>query len=727
MKRYVLAGSVLLMSLYAVSQSTRVRPKPNGLINTKLLANAKFDNGPVNEQLHEEDITVSSAPPVLKPSVITNSWNNFTSSMNIYGVIISYCKPLQWNDELNAISFIHRKSPSYAPNPSPSTNAESGSMVAMISIDCGVTWDSTCIYANDTYWGRYPGGAIYNPSTNNDINNAYIVGAGPTTGNTSATWIGNWYASKPLGQVNYDNTPSMIQDAQQVMPTLGPYTPNLGRHDFSAYGFTATDDGKMRVLAGVTDDGTASDTALVLVTGTFNSSTSTFDWAGTVFNPPTTTASDGTENWISRPIMAWNEMGTVGYIVVMGVRMGSTGSNEGLQPIVYKTVNSGTTWTLENGINFNSSAYDDVKRSLVQISTSATEVPWFNWIEGMDCAVDANNKLHIFTSIAGAISNHPDSAFWLTSFGTEGYRWPHVPGFRPYLYDFIYDGTAMTPAWSHITIDSMSTEGMGENATDNGYQDNPWDTDPSQSNAKVRVDARLQMSRTPDGQYLVYTWGESDTTLTNSQKKWNSVPNVKARAMKVSTGMIYPSGLGPAGNEIDITGSGPVTIAQHAMYHFVSPKCRLASTNTVNGPVLSLPVTVSNSNPYHQLTANTHWFSWATLNFGNVPDNQILLCGPITPTITVGVADNVYSSASSSYIFPNPTKNNATVSINLLHDSKIQVDIMNTVGQIVRSSKHEGQNGMNNIQIDLDGLVSGIYMVNVKVDNASSTKKLVVE
>lgn len=720
MKKQVLIGSVLLAAISAFSQSGKFKTQQSALINTKVLAQAKFQS-------------VESAAPLASPAApsvstesgaktaVANTWNNFTASMNIYGVVIGYSKPLQWNDELNAVTFVHRKSPTYSTNGS-SANSASGSIVTMISTTCGTSWDSSLVYADATNRGRYPQGAVYNPPGNTNINNAHIATCGPVT--LGSGWVGNFYASKPLGSVNYDDNVSATPNAIQYFSSTGPYTANLGRHDFSAYGFTATDDGKVRSLAGVTDDALTADTAVMLVTGTFNNGV--FDWAGTVFNPPTTVdATDGSENWVSRPMMAWNEAGTHGYVVIIGSRIGATGSNVGMQPIVYKTTNSGATWSLENGIDFNTPAFNDVKRSIITVATNtALEVPNFTWIEGMDCAVDANNKLHLFTTLYGHASNHPDSLGYYQPFGTEGYKWPHEPGFRPYLYDFIYDGTS---SWSHITVDSMSTEGPAGVSTGNGYQDNPWDPDPAQSNQKVRIDARLQMSRTPDGKYIVYTWAESDTTVTTQQKKWNSLPNVKARVLNVTTGQIHPLELNVTGKADGVSGTPNGAVNNRAMYHFVSPKCRVASTSTVNGPALTLPITVSNSNPYSQLTGNSHWFSWAVLNFGNIPDANIVLCGPLTATTDVSVGENAMNSMSSSYVYPNPAKNNATLNINLENKAKVQIDVMNTVGQVVRSISTDAQIGENSINIELSGLASGIYLVNVKANNASSTKKLIIE
>lgn len=726
MKKQLLIGSVLFAAITAYSQTGKQKPAGAQLVNMKEIAKEKFgensqgaassvsSTGSTNDELNSGE----------KPA-INNTWNNITSSMNIIGVSIGFTKPLQWNDDLNAVSFVHRKSPSYIMSPLPASQAETGGIVTMISTDCGSNWDSTALFSDDNFWGRYPGGAIYNPPstpTNTDISNAYIVGAGPVTG-AATGWVGNWYASKQLGVINYDNViPSA--PAATVFPTLGPYPTGMSRHDFSAYGFTGTDDGVMRVLAGVTNDATTSDTAVALIKGVFNGTS--FNWTDTVFNPPTVMASDNTEQWLSRPMMAWNESGTIGYLVIIGARTGAVGSNVGWQPIVYKTTNSGGSWTLDpNGIDFNSPAFADVLRPIITVNEDSTlEVPFFMWTEGMDCAVDANNKLHIFSTIVGTASMHPDSTAFITSFTTEKYRWPHKPGSRPYLYDFIFDGTN----WTHLTVDSMPTEGAGQATTDGGYADNPWDPNPALTNQKVRLSARLQLSRTPDGKYIVYNWTESDTLLVTGYRKWNIYPNVHARVYNSTTGTIHPMDI-----NVTNTSSTPNSVKNRAMFMYASPKCRLSSTVTANGPVISLPITVSNSSPYSQLTKNNHWYSWATLNFGNVPDANIVTCltptvaPPVDTTIHPGIAENSYNSAVNSHVFPNPAKNNATVRVNLVNNSKIQVQLMNAVGQVITTVAAEGRNGVNTINLNVSGIASGIYFVNVKVDDAVGTKKLIIE
>ena len=682
MKKYIFTSALLYLALSTFSQTCSMTRYPD-FQGTKI---ADCNYVPEREPLTKRDVKKSSVFPANKTSV--NTWQKISASMNIYGMTLSYCKPLQWNDELNAVSFIHRKSPTYQISPTPASNAADGGIVAFVSVDCGVHWDSTAVYADDTFWGRFPNGAIYNPPANTDINNAYIVGAGPTTGATytalSYGLSGNWYASKKLGLLNYTNAPSTLLGAQQIMSTTPPFSPGVpSKHDFSAFGFCATDDGKMRILAKIRNGITNSDTAVMLMTGTFNTSTLVFDWTGKVFDPPTTTAANGVENWISSPLQAWNEQGTIGYVVIVGSRLGATGSNVGLQPIVYKTVNSGATWSLENSINFNLPAFTPMKRKLWGLSTNdSLVVPLFFWGVGMDATVDANNKLHFFTSPIGHIRVHPDSLSEVRKWSSEGYAWPHAPvkpggyAIHPYLYDFIYDGTAVQPGWSYHLIDSMSTEGAG---------------------------ARLQMSRTPDGQHLLYSWTESDPLFTYQQKKWNSLPNIKVRLFDVAENALLA-------DKMDMTSDGPSEIANHAMYQFVSPKFKLVSKST-SSITINVPMTISNSNPFSDLTPNLHWYSCAS--------------GTISRNI-VGINKNSLRNENACSIYPNPASDNVNVEFSLSDDSKIQIRIINSIGQIAKTISTEGQIGENRINIDVNDLSAGIYCLEIIDEKSSTSKKLVM-
>jgi len=702
-KLYFSAAFLLSLSLYP--QGPNVKPVPSGKVDLKPLLKVESNEncGTATKAVSPNSINyLNPAPPSqsnAKTSAV-NSWTNITTSPSPYGSLISFCKPLHYNDELNAVCFIHRRPNTYVTSPPSGTSQQ---VNAFISTDFGANWDSTLVWDDPNNWARYPGGNIYNPPGNSVLSAAYVVVAGPTTG-SPGSWTGNFYGSKSLAAFN--NTASTVPNAQQWMDILNP-NPNVGRHDFAAYAYTATDDGKMRNLAGVKDDGTGRDTAVMLITGTFNSGV--FAYSGTRLNPPSTQDGIGDDNWVSRPSMAWNESGTVGYIAVMGQRTGSTGRNTGLQPMVWKSTNSGASWALIPAIDFNAPAFTDVVYHLTAQGSSTLEVPNFIWTEGFDMTVDGNDKLHLFSTLVGHYSSHADSLFYTSSWGADGYKWLHVPGLRPYLYDFVTDGTN---AWTYKTIDSMSTEGASGLPNGSGFNENPWSITGTD---KLRLDARIQMSRTPNGKYIFYSWTESDTNFTSSAKKFNVLPDIKVRAFGVDENLV-------SSNEEDITSpmqSPNPNVASKAFWHFMSSKTTSATVNVINPNLkimsAKLPFTTSN-NPglVSAAFSTTHWYNCTEIAFSFGTDY-------------VSVAESDLNSVQTSYLFPNPGRENVSLSLELKQNDKIEVEVHNVMGQQVMSDVFSGQLGKNMVSMDISQLNPGVYLVNVKVGNESSSKKLIVE
>ncbi|MDP3556219.1 MAG: T9SS type A sorting domain-containing protein [Bacteroidota bacterium] len=635
-----------------------------------------------------------------KGNLSVTNFTAFSSSANIYGVLTNASKPLHYNDNLNAVSFIQRKSASYVGSP----NNNTGVIVAMISADWGANWDSTCIYSDATNFGRYPQGAIYNPPGNTNLANAYAVGSGPCT--DGGSWTGNWFASKQLGVPSstvYNNAASVVPNAQQFFSSAGPFGPNVFSNDFAQYGFNSSDDGKVKSLGILAEDPDAAPIdarGAVIQTGSFNAGV--FDWKTDSFLPPVTIKTDAYRQMNSNANMAWNETGTVGYVVFLGSRTGQTLSNTGWQPIVYKTTNSGTSWALMPGIDFNNSAFQLVKKRLDAVSTNSNLViPMCNPYEGIDCAVDANDRLHIATIIASTASSHNDSLAYTNEYTTEGYTWPHGPNQHPYLYDFIGDGTG---PWTFLTVDSLSSEAPSSVSGYPGFADNPWDDDAG----KVTSDARVQLSRTPDGQHIIYAYAESDTNFTQGGKKWNNLPNVKAKMW--SAGLTVPI----SSNKINITkpsvGLNP-SVANRAMFHFASPN---SGTATVNGYTVDvkMPLTVTNSNPYIQGTSNTHYYSTENLNF--------IFSSP-------GGFNEVNKSDLQFSLYPNPATQTCFVELNLNQTSDLEISVLNYLGQVVKQKNYKSQFGKSQFEIELTNLKAGIYFVSLKTGNISSTKKLVVE
>lgn len=742
MKKHLLIGSALLAAMGTYSQSAKPRPTNVKPVNMAARIAERFAASVKSTEYEGKPSTQVSQPSEqqfadnLKPSgtnSFVTSWNPFTGSMNIYSSIIDNSAPLHYNEDLNAVSYVHRKSETYAPSPTPSSpGAATGAMVAMISQNWGGTWDSTCFYTDNTNWGRYPQGAIYNPAGNTCMDQAYIVGCGPVTP-VAGGWIGNFFASKQLGTANYNNQASTAPNAIQIQSYAQAGNNKI---DFPRYDFSTTDDGKVRTAGIICTNISGTGPAFGyrgtrLMTGSFNSGT--FVWTADSIIPPTLINNDGTKEVSSTPYMAWNESGTVGYVVHIGASPNRTLNNVGWQPIVFKTTNSGISWAQVNGIDFNlPNMAPVIDHVLSPNSNTNVTIPLFDTGEGIGVTVDKNDNLHIASLILGTFSPDPDSLGFTFSFNNadgEEYSYRHSPGLRPYLYDFIGSGAPAT-TWTVVTVDSLSSEGAGATADRGGFNTNPWLE--GQDNTKPTSDARIQLSRTADGSYVVFTFAESDTSVTSGPGfKWNELPNVKARMMTVSTQSIHPT-------KVNITkpssGLNP-NVASRAYFHYASRKCAVSQTIAIgaNGPCIALPITVTSNTNRDPMISVTHRYATAALNFGAVPLAEMNL--PLKPacsteTITnpgTGIQNQNLDAVNNSVIYPNPAKTSAVVSINLESNSNVIVTVSNMVGQTVSTYSAEAIAGENSMEINVNDLAKGVYMVTVKIDNATSTKKLIVE
>ncbi|MDP1800851.1 MAG: T9SS type A sorting domain-containing protein [Bacteroidota bacterium] len=698
-----------ILALGVLTFNAQDRTKATGVINMQQRLATKNKGALEKDKLNINRTTVANNPlpgPVQKGSANVNTFSPFSASANIYGVVINAERPLHYNDNINVVSFIHRKSATYVGNPVDNT----GVIVAMISGDWGTSWDSTCIWSDATNPGRYPQGAVYNPPGNTNVANAYVVASGPCV--TGSNWSGSFFASKQLavaGSTVFNNTASQTPNAQQFFSTAGPFGPNVYSNDWPVYGFSSTDDGIVRSMGQLIPDPDAAPVdarGAVIQKGVFTAGV--FTWFTDSIVPPVAVKSDLYLQMNSNATMAWNEAGTVGYVVFLGSRTGATLSNMGWQPIVYKTTNSGTSWTLLPGIDFNSAPYQLIKNRLDPTNANPSlKIPFFNPYEGFDLAVDANNKLHIAGVIASTASPDVDSLAYTPGYTTEEYTWAHGPNQHPYLYDFYGDGSA---AWDFITVDSLGSEAPSSVSGNPGFNDNPWDDDAG----KVTSDSRITLSRTPDGQFLTYTWAESDSNFTQAGKKWNTLPNVKARMWSASP----INGINLSPTEINITkpatGFNP-NVASRAMFHFSSPTTGSAAVTTAasgNTVVVKMPLTVTNSNPYIQGGSNTHYYTTENLNFAFPIPN--------------GLNENKKEAVQFA-LYPNPASEKCMVALTLDATSNLEISVLNYLGQVVKQNSYKAQYGNNEMEVDLSNLKSGIYFVNVKNGGLTTTKKLVIE
>lgn len=666
-----------------------------------------FKNGQTTHQNYDEIAPKKTSDAFVKPKFVARNdqkiasvtANRFTGSTNAYGVLISESKPLQFVTGINAISFIHRKSSTYIP----SSNGNSSSIVGMYSTNTGTTWDSTCVWANATNFANNPQGAIYNPFGNTNINNAYMVGCGPL--NNGAGWIGNWYASKKITTPG-NTTPGTDQQALSNLSL-----PNWMKHHFSQYSFTAIEGLQVRSIGNIMSDpnGISNVTrglrGAAMVKGQFNAGA--FVWSIDSFIPCIMSRADGSKYLNEKMIQAWSESGTVGYVVMLGVRCGSGPCSKSYQPIVYKTTNSGSSWTLLPSQDF--TGFKILTDRLYPINTNSTAiVPYFSSNEGIDATVDINSNLHIACTVVGAYSSHNDSLDYTYSYGSEQYNYSYsINGFGyPTVYDFY---TTSSGGWNCHIVDSIGTEAP---VGPFGSLYNMWNNG---SIGKIDYNARLQMSRTKDGKKIFYSWTESDSMVVGV--KWNIYPDIKIRGYDVTINKFTP--------RVNITQAitTPYNADQEAFFHYMSPQA--ISTGTTS---FEVPITISH-NPLTDVSLPVdHIYlkgvTMAATSFSLFP---WLAFGSGFSTCSTLDTPEEKQHTNSFEIIPNPTSSIASIS---LFSDKIQfaeISIYDHLGRFIENKEVKCGSGLNSIPIDLSAYASGLYLIRVSTASFTETNKIVKE
>jgi len=776
MKRSLLLGTALISAMTALSQArVDVTPKDGRyLLEKEFKKQHSAEPASVQQPLVGPQEQPSTARAAMAAIGGTLGWSQLSGSFNAFGVLYNYQKFVQYDQDLNVVAFIHRKSPWSAVSPAPTfTGSISGAINGFFTEDFGLNWDSTTIWNNNTLYARYPQGAIYHSAapSNTDITQAQLITCGPIT-TQSGGWTGAFYASKQIDTTGSPlNTNVSNSSASIYMPNTPPFGA-LGKMEFPdrdlsvTYSQNNSGIGVARAIGNMVGDPNGTTAAAYayrgagIATGVYVSgaflwqpdsiipTASSTNAGNRMWNDVYVNSSTGDKNVYSTARMTWDETGDIGYVWFIACSNNTTlpMQNRGYQPLVYKSIDGGVTWTSVPRIDFTNPTMKSLVSDhiLPTRTNTAITIPWFNVGESMDATVDKNGELHIFTTITQHYSSVPDSlAYIYTGFtiGTEKYTWAfdtvqmvpggRIVGSRPYIYDFMTAGNS----WSVTMIDSMSTEGPGVKSTEEGYFDNPWTDGPQHNADKIDANAMIQASRTADGKYIVLTWAESDTLQVNAGHKWNQLPNVKARLITVGNSgaiTVHPTKL-----NLTRPGSSIPGLSGKATLHHASPKCAVISTSVSPNIVLALPMTVSNSSlsPMDHNATIRHWYSSVMLNFSGVATTTNNIHWPVAPrrlavshpkdTSHVGLNEKSLDNAFS--VYPNPAVNNVVVSINSVKGGKSEITVMSVTGQVVRTINTSVVAGQNNIAVDLNGVSAGVYMVSVKSDRGTYQTKLILE
>ncbi len=86
------------------------------------------------------------------------------------------------------------------------------------------------------------------------------------------------------------------------------------------------------------------------------------------------------------------------------------------------------------------------------------------------------------------------------------------------------------------------------------------------------------------------------------------------------------------------------------------------------------------------------------------------------------------NSVSALNFYPNPTSSNGTIDVVLNENAKMDIVILNSVGQSVYSTSLAGNAGSNKVDVNLSNLSAGIYFYQIKIANSKAiTKKFIIQ
>jgi hypothetical protein len=359
------------------------------------------------------------------------------ASGNIYGVFLGSPTQVFYNPDINSVVFIHRM-------------VDNTSMVAFdASTDGGQTWTTENVLTPvQTWFNRYPTVAIWNAAGNIDPANALVVGTGPAHDGGADPWGINYLTSANLDGTN-------VSEAYEV------------NENFHNYGRWVSPNGdQWRLVAHYVQNTAAQQyDQFFLWKGVEAGGSISWTLAET-FTPD---HEDPTDTFINDWDIAFGPDGTVGYAVMDGAEAGLP---RFARPIIWKTTDSGATWTKMPQFDLANLA-EDLEPYIIR-DTAAGE-PIVPHMHGCDIVVDANNKVHISGEVWSCTPDGNVYVHFIDDF----------PFTTQHFFDFVTDGTD----WEAVYVAPLNND-------DGTFGD-------------VSHSHMFVSSVTPDGEILTFSWNET--------------------------------------------------------------------------------------------------------------------------------------------------------------------------------------------------------------------------
>ncbi|MGZ3882859.1 MAG: T9SS type A sorting domain-containing protein [Bacteroidia bacterium] len=156
-------------------------------------------------------------------------------------------------------------------------------------------------------------------------------------------------------------------------------------------------------------------------------------------------------------------------------------------------------------------------------------------------------------------------------------------------------------------------------------------------------------------------------------------------------------------------------------------------TGTGSVALFTLTATFTITNTSYSYYWGLYKFPALTVNYSTITFQQGSSAPQTTKTVATTINNDVFAgiselSLNSNYsMFPNPASNMLNLQITNDQAEPVSVEIVNSLGQPVKTLDLGNTKGEVTSTVDLNGFAKGIYLVKTAVGNKQSVKKLIVQ
>lgn len=617
--------------------------------------------------------------PAVYKSTDAVSIINIGTSANAYsyGYAGGQKSILAANNDINTVTHFHRMGGELDPG------GYSGDLGYDISTDGGMTWTNMveCYTATNnaggeyyTDAGRYPNHGIYNPMGNTDPNEAFVTFFAATLDGTNGanSWGGYGWGRASIGDLT-DTTKHLISS-----------DPANGKFQYIPDAYTVTAMGDFWV-ADLNQDWRSG--ALVWLNETIISH-GIWDAASETYTLEQEIIDVETLPDASRPALQKIEFtpdGQIGYIVVLSDN-GSVEISSGMSyyPILWRTEDGGQTWSDpipvaiagEDGIaDVQNYLSDEEIAELYLAPVPAREEIPFTTAFDFDLSVDAWGNPHI-----GVVCGVSVDAYTIAT------------------------GISPSSRYAFTSVFLLSSTDMGNEGSWYGHQMGRPVSFRGTFGTDFTEDNRTQICRSEDGTKMFVAWLDTDTTVSAE----NSSPDIWVRG--------YDLVLNAAtANDMVEDRPSNVTWGSEGMfqaYFFIMSNVALED----GAGNFTIPFTYQQ---FETIDLPTQYKYVQDFSF-----NQ-------ADFIIVGINDAPVAKqefVSVSQTMPNPAASVARFTVALAEAAMVNVTVTNMMGQTVQTiPARKLQAGVNELQLNVADLSSGVYFYTVEAGKEVVTKKMIVK